>query len=283
MTERVDERLCVRAAGEDSHRAVDRVRLVATQVESWPCVIEVEPIAVSFVIAVLPPNTKDVIFCSEGRELALWFGSKEITEQTTALVREDFLKTLALSKNLCIGVAGHVDAVRRFLMELLPHLPWDQCAPNQPPTNFADAFAAEHKADLLDINIEDCCSKVEETVKRLNLGKRLLPTIGGTNGGGRGLFYTSFSDGKYSLLPTPIAFSNPPGFKPSLRYSSTDAVVLRNITNWPYMEPLSAERRCLDTVETVAEHCFTCNKNVTFRRLSQGFVREGREVVDLAF
>lgn len=233
----------------------------------------------SFTIAVLPPDHSDLVFCSEGKELALIRGYTKVTEETTFPVRENFLKTLALSPKLCIGFGGFVAGIRQFLEKLLPSLPWEECAPADQPTNFIDSIAPQRKSSLLDISAAECCDKIAEILARLGLGKQVLPIIGGEDNGKPCLYYTKFLSGKYLIVPTQIAYGAPLGFAPSAQWPSVDHIINQRIACWPSLGEQSVEQRCLEIVELVADHAFTCNKNITFRRLSQGFVQEGREVV----
>lgn len=241
--------------------------------------MEMDLLAMSFVIAVRPPFRHDVIFCSEGRELGLLIGSNEVTEESTFPVREDFLKTLALSPKLCIGLGGTVPAIRTLLEKLLPALPWDKCPLNAQPTNFVEKIAFDEGSPLLNTSVVECCEEVQEILSHMKAKRDLLPIIGGEDDGEVLLYYTKFSDGRYEVLPAQVAYGAPPGFKPSAEWPSVDHIIKHHISEWDRLGGWSAERRCLRIVELVADHSFTCNKNLTFRRLSQGFVKEDRCIV----
>ena len=262
------------------HSGVSSIRLASTCIGTTACIEEMDLLAMSFVIAVLPPFRHDVVFCSEGRELGLIRGYSEVTEESTIPVREDFLKTLALNPKLCIGFGGTVPAIREFLEEFLSALPWEEYPPNAQPTNFVERIALDQGSSLRDISVAECREEVREILSHLGTKKDLLPIIGGEDDGEVLLYYTKFFDDRYEILSTKLAYGAPPGFKPSAEWPSVDHIIEHHISNWDRLRSWSAEQRCLRTGELVADHSFTCNKNLMFRRLSQGFVKEDRCIIN---
>jgi len=254
--------------------------LVGTCIGKTTCIAEVEPLAMSFMIAVRPPFRHDVVFCSEGKELAHLAGHHQITEETTIPVRENFLKTLALNPRLCIAFGGTVSAIRGFLEEFLPDLPWNKCPPNMPPTNFADKVALSQGGFLRDVSVVECCEEAQRVLARLGTAADIKPIVGGEDAGQVLLYHIKPTASGPQVFPAEVAYGVPPGFKPSSAWSSIEDIIEHYILDWDSPLGWSAERRCLRIVELIAEHSFTCNKNVTFRRLSRGFVKEGRDIVN---
>ena len=243
------------------------------------CIVDVELLAVSLIIAVIPPTHRELVFCSEGQELSKLIGFTEINDKTTSPVRSDHLKTLALNSELCIGLAGVVSTNRRFLEELLPSLPWEKCAPKQPPMNFADAFPVQRGIPLLDIGVAECLERIMSIVSAFDQGKDLLPFVGGQVGGAPSLHCVRYRDGEYESLDTQLAYNAAPSFVPSAEWASIDHIIKHHITHWDRLGKQSVEQRCLQAIELVADHSITCNKNITFRRLSRGFTKEGRDII----
>jgi len=233
----------------------------------------------SFVMAVVPPSRHDVVFCSEGKELGLIKGYSKVTEETTFPIRGDFLKTLAVNPEVCIGFGGTVPAIRAFLEKFLPGLPWKECPPNAQPTNFVEKVALDQAEPLRDISVAESYKEVKRILSQIGKGKSILPIIGGEDNGEVLLYYTKFSSGNYEIVPTQLAYAAPPGFNPSAEWPSVDHIIEHYASDWGRLQGWSAEQRCLRIVELVAEHSFACNKNIVFRRLSQGFVKEDRRIV----
>ena len=244
------------------------------------CVVEVESLVMSFVIAVLSPYSRDVIFCSEGKELALWLGETEINEKTTELVRDDFIKTLALNAHVCIGLGGKSRGVRAFLEKLLPRLPWEECKPRDAPTNFVDSFAVENGAGLLDISLADCRESIIEFLSssEADCAEGLRPILGGSDDNGPALYSFPSVNGRYQAHSSDLAHGMPPDFSPSHDWPTIVDIVDHSIT-LDNLQHRAAEELCLEVLELVADHAYSCNKNVTFRRLSRGFIKEGRDII----
>ena len=242
------------------------------------CVVEVECVAMSFVIGILLPDQSDIVFCGEGKVIALINGHTDITEETTFPVGEDFLKTLALNPKLCLGLSGYDKETRWFLQVLLPDLPWKDCAPKDPPTNFVDRVGVARGTPLLDIGMAECCQRITTILTDSDPGERLHLMVGGREGGSVSPRHVKHRNGKYEALPTALTYGDAPGFKPSKRFSSTPEIV-NGIVALDSLAWCTAESLLLKVVETVADHSISCNKNITFRRLSKGFIKEGREIV----
>jgi hypothetical protein len=244
------------------------------------CVVDVELLAMSFVIAIHPPDSRDLVFCSEGKELALWLGQTKINEETTELVRDDFIKTLALNAHVCIGLGGKSRSIRAFLEKLLPGLPWEECKPKEAPTNFVDSFAIENGTDLLDMSLEDCRESIIELLNSSDAdwAEGLQPMLGGADKNGPALYAFLSVNGRYQATLHELTYGVPSDFSPSHDWPTIDDIVKHSIT----LENLQAraiEELCQEVLELVADHAYSCNKNVTFRRLSRGFIKEGIEDV----
>ncbi len=240
--------------------------------------VEVELLIVSFTIAILLPAIQDIIFCSEGKELLLLAGETEINEDTTFPGRDNTIKTLALNPNLCIGLHGFKKEAKCFLQVLLPDLPWEKCAPNIQPMNFVDAIAEEQEGPLLDIGGSDCCNKIKMILTDFGPDTKVFPIIGSKENGAFDLRYAEYQNGKHEILQSGLVYGDAPGFKPSGRFSSTCEIVHEIITP-ANLAGRPVQSLLLEVVESVADHSISCNKNITFRRLSRGFVKEGREIV----
>lgn len=244
------------------------------------CVVEVESLVMSFVIAVLSPYSRDVVFCSEGKELALWLGETEVNEETTELMRDDFIKTLALNAHVCIGLGGKSRSIRAFLEKILPELPWDECKPRDAPTNFVNSFAVENGAGLLDISLADCRESIIEFLNssEADCAEGLRPILGGSDDNAPALYSFPLVNGRYQDASSELAHGMPPDFSPSDDWPTIVDIVNHSITS-DNLRYRAVEELCLEVLELVADHTYSCNKNVTFRRLSRGFTKEEREIV----
>lgn len=252
------------------------------------CIAEVDALAMSFIIAVLPPDHRDLVFCSEGKELALLLGETEINEDTTIPVRKDFIKTLALNPYVCIGFGGVVRGIRIFLEELLPGLPWHECESVSqgvrivhPPINFADSFAAKHGQPLSDLSLGECREFIVEllNLKNSGSGDGLKLMLGGMGKNGPALHAFPSINGKYRAISREMTYGVPCDFMPSNDFPAIENIIDRSIT-LVNLQRRRVEELCLEVVELVADHSYSCNKNITFRRLSRGFVKEGREILN---
>lgn len=244
------------------------------------CVVEVEPIVMSFTIALITPH-HDLIFCGEGKELALWLGETEINQDTTEHVRDDFLKTLALNEHVCISLGGKSQSIRAFLKKLLPKLLWEDCKPKEAPTNFADAHSIKSGKNLLDLSVEECCAAIVEILNGNDSGwaKSAIIALGGVGANGPALYSFHMHDGEHrAVLHEVVAYGSPCDFMPTQECPTIDDLV-ESVITLKSLHTIPAEQLCLEVVELVADHSYSCNKNITFRRLSKGFVKEGREII----
>ncbi|MFC2106055.1 hypothetical protein ACFLS0_04825 [Candidatus Bipolaricaulota bacterium] len=234
----------------------------------------------SFVIAVLSPYSHDVIFCSEGKELLLWLGETEINEETTELVRDDFIKTLALNAHVCIGFGGKVRSIRAFLEKILPELPWHECTPKDAPTNFVESFAIMNGPDILDVSLAGCRESIIEFLNssEADCAEGLKPILGGSDGNRPALYSFPRDKGRYQYKHTELAYGVPTDFSPSDDWPTLDNIVHHSV-NLHNLRHRAAEELCMEALELVADQAYSCNKNITFRRLSKGFTEEGREIV----
>ncbi len=195
--------------------------------------MEVELIVMSFTIALISPRNRDLVFCGDGKELALWLGETKINEQTTALVQDDYLKTLALNDRVCIAVGGKSRDIRAFLEKLLPDLPWAECKAKDASTNFADAFAIENGKDLLELSLADCRRSIIQTLNSDESGwaEGATITLGGAEANGPAVYSFRMREGGFQAVTHEVvAYGSPCDFSPSREWPTIDHVVEGIIT-----------------------------------------------------
>lgn len=237
--------------------------------------VEVPP-QMSFVVAVLPPDLRDLVFCSDGLQLGLLAGANEFKEEATVYLRPDMLKTLALNEKVCIsvGASGAFDAA--FLRALIPDIPWDECPANQPLTNFADAY----RKPLQDVSLTDARDEIRCILDAIwdNSANQFAqtPILGGEQCGISDLYYYQRGLDGFRWFRHVIVPGLPWGFKPSDEYGKPERIV-DSVFTLERLASSSIVELCCQALDLYAAHAFTCNSNACFRRLSRGFVNETRE------
>ncbi len=225
----------------------------------------------SLVIAVRTTNPRDVIFVSDGRELAHIRTTDSDDPENSAPIREDFIKTLRLNSKVALAVTGGVEPLRMFLAKLLPSVPWDRCPSDLPPTNFADEVSGG--GDLLGGDLPDIRDRVQGILSEVSGSSEdfaeLNVVVGGECHGMLAVFHYPQPRG-FEATQCDFVWGKPPGFRPSVRFGQEKDIIDYYLDEQGLLSP-DVEGLCCRAIRSFAQHSFAVNDRCMLRRLSEGF------------
>lgn len=214
----------------------------------------------SFVMGVKTDNPPDVILLADGLEL---------DTKTGKPTPHDFVKTLRLNDNVCVGFAGDVQELEKFLPPIIGSRYVRILAEDWPITNHLD----RHWAGLPDHDLTACIELFKTTLQDAygHLAKCPLQVLVGGAIGGLHVLGAFSKEPPYCFNQTRHAVFQPLDFTPSAEYS-TPRELYEHFFGCRVPKYAVNESFLKDVLVAYARHYGSVNCQGLVRKLSGGFI-----------